>query len=107
MSGVIYSHNKKFTSHTFMNYVVKQIIREISIMHAYMVNDYYVLTSYEDLASLIHDIIHYSLLPTDQDHHSFSIRTGHVDTRSLRFHSDNEDSIPLRYENEDDVYYCA
>lgn len=76
-------------------------------MPAYMVNEYYVFTSYEEMSSLIHDIIHHSLLPTRQDQHSFSILTGYLDTIALKFQSDNGLSIALRYEIEDDIYYSA
>ncbi|PID01132.1 hypothetical protein CSV67_15450 [Sporosarcina sp. P2] len=74
-------------------------------MPAYMVNEYYVFTSYEEMSSLIHDIIHYSLLPPQQDRHLFSILTGYLDTTTLKFKSDNGLSIALRYESEDDIYY--
>lgn len=74
-------------------------------MPAYMVNEYYVFTSYEDMSLLIHDIIHYSLLPEQQEYHSFSVLTGHLDTHGLKFKSDNGHSIPVRYESEDDIYY--
>ena len=74
-------------------------------MPAYMVNEYYVFTSYEDMSSLIHDIIHYSLLPEQQEHHSFSVLTGQLDTHALKFKSDTGHSIPVRYESEDDIYY--
>ena len=76
-------------------------------MPAYMVNDYYVFTSYEDLSSLIHDILHYSLLPSRQDRHSFSILVGQLDTQNLQFESENGNSISLRYESEDDIYYSV
>ncbi|ARF14266.1 hypothetical protein [Sporosarcina ureae] len=76
-------------------------------MPAYMVNEYYIFTSYEEMSSLIHDIIHYSLLPSQQDRHSFSILTGDLDTTALKFQSDNGHSIAVRYESEDDIYYSV
>ncbi|PID20370.1 hypothetical protein CSV61_14695 [Sporosarcina sp. P3] len=76
-------------------------------MPAYMVNEYYIFTSYEEMSSLIHDIIHYSLLPTQQDRHSFSILTGNLDTTTLKFQSDNGLSIAVRYESDDDIYYSV
>ncbi|ARK22288.1 hypothetical protein CSV69_14590 [Sporosarcina sp. P26b] len=76
-------------------------------MPAYMVNEYYVFTSYEDLSSLIHDIIHYSLLPSRQDRHSFSILVGQLDTQSLQFEVDDGKSVPVRYEREEDLYYSV
>lgn len=76
-------------------------------MPAYMVNEYYVFTSFEDMSSLIHDIIHYSLLPTQHEQHSFSILTGKLDTAALQFQSDTGHSIAVRYESEDDIYYSA
>ncbi|PIC96921.1 hypothetical protein CSV69_05250 [Sporosarcina sp. P26b] len=74
-------------------------------MPAYMVNEYYIFTSFEDMSSLIHDIIHYSLLPEQQQHHSFSVLTGCLDKQALQFKSDQGYSIPVRYESEDDIYY--
>lgn len=74
-------------------------------MQAYMVNDYYVFTSYEDMTSLIRDIIHHSHMPPDQESHIFSIRTGYLDADRLIFQSDTEDPLPLRYESEQDMYY--
>lgn len=79
----------------------------MSNMPAYMVNEYYIFTSFEDMSSLIHDIIHYSLLPTQHDHHSFSILTGQLDIAALQFQSDNGQSIAVRYESEDDIYYSV
>ncbi|ARF18042.1 hypothetical protein SporoP17a_12605 [Sporosarcina ureae] len=76
-------------------------------MPAYLVNEYYVFTSYEDLSSLIHDIIHYSLLPPRQDRHSFSILVGQLDTQTLQFEGDNGNSVPVRYEREEGVYYSV
>ncbi|ARJ39086.1 hypothetical protein CSV71_13630 [Sporosarcina sp. P21c] len=76
-------------------------------MPAYIVNEYYVFTSYEDLSSLIFDIIHYSLLPVQQDRHSFSILTGHLDIIRLKFQCDNGLCINVRYESEDDIYYSV
>ncbi|ARF17537.1 hypothetical protein SporoP17a_09780 [Sporosarcina ureae] len=76
-------------------------------MPAYMVNEYYIFTSYEEMSSLIHDIIHYSLLPTQQDRHSFSILTGNLDTTALKFQSNNGLSIAVRYESDEDIYYSV
>ena len=74
-------------------------------MPAYMVNEYYVFTSYEEMSSLIHDIIHYSILPAHHDPHSFSILTGSLDAATLKFRTDSGHSIDLHYESEDDIYY--
>lgn len=74
-------------------------------MPAYMVNEYYVFTSCEDMSSLIHDIIHFSLLPTQHDRHSFFILIGHLDTTALKFQANNRHSITVRYESDDDIYY--
>lgn len=76
-------------------------------MPAYMVNEYYVFTSYEDLSSLMHDIIHYSLLPSPQDRHSFSILVGRLDTQNLQFEAVNGDSVSVRYESDEDLYYSV
>lgn len=76
-------------------------------MPAYMVNEYYVFTSYEEMSSLIHDIIHYSLLPEQQEHHSFSVQIGHLDKNSLHFKSHHGHAIPVRYEQEEDIYYSV
>ena len=74
-------------------------------MPAYMVNDYYVFTSYEDMSSLIHDIIHHAQLPSQQDEHSFSILIGRLDKNTLQFHSTDGPQFPVRYEHEEDTYY--
>ena len=76
-------------------------------MPAYLVNDYYVFTSYEEMTSLIYDIIHYSLLPKQQDCHSFSILKGDIDKRELTFQTENGLSIALRYESENNIYYSV
>lgn len=76
-------------------------------MPAYLVNEYYVFTSYEDLSSLIHDIIHYSLLTPQQDRHSFSILVGQLDTQRLQFEVADGKSVPVRYEREEDLYYSV
>lgn len=74
-------------------------------MIAYMVNEYYVFTSYEDMSSLIDDVIHHAQLPSQQDEHSFSILIGHLDKTTLQFHSTNGPQFPLRYESEENIYY--
>ncbi|WP_303968671.1 hypothetical protein [Sporosarcina ureae] len=76
-------------------------------MPAYMVNEYYIFTSFEEMSTLIHDIIHYSLLPIQDVQHSFSILTGQLDTVALQFQSDKGHSIAVRYESEDDIYYSV
>ncbi|WP_301109211.1 hypothetical protein [Sporosarcina sp.] len=76
-------------------------------MPAYMVNEYYIFTSYDELSSLIHDIVHYSILPTQRDSHQFSIQTGELDTHNLQFKADGGHSITVRYESEEDLYYCV
>ena len=85
--------------------VCKFITKEMSNMPAYMVNEYYVFTSYEDMSSLIHDVLHYSLLPEHQKQHSFSVLMGQLDTQKLIFNSDHGHSISVRYESEEDIYY--
>lgn len=74
-------------------------------MQAYMINKYYVFTSYEDMSSLIHDIVHHAQLPTSQDQHSFSILTGRLDKDTLQFYSTNGPQFPVRYESEENIYY--
>ncbi|ARK24924.1 hypothetical protein SporoP37_09785 [Sporosarcina sp. P37] len=76
-------------------------------MPAYMVNEYYVFTSYEDMSSLIHDIIHYSLLPSQQDQYSFSILIGNLDINTLQFQSSTGQTIAVRYEQDNDIYYSV
>ncbi|MBO0602531.1 hypothetical protein I2483_12765 [Sporosarcina sp. E16_3] len=74
---------------------------------AYMVNDYYIFTDYNELSSHIHDVIHFTR-PTFQDNRrSFSIITGKIHQDEMVFVNDNGDIIPLAFEQEDDLYYSA
>lgn len=76
-------------------------------MNAYLVNNHYIFTDYSDLASLLHDIIHYTNHPSNHPAHTFSIMKGSLHTEQMVFINECGHAIPLLYESEDDLYYAG
>ena len=74
---------------------------------AYMMNNYYIFTNYNDLSSHIHDVIHFASPVIENNSHSFSIITGKIHQDEMVFVNDNGEIIPLEYEDEDELYYSA
>lgn len=74
---------------------------------AYMMDNYYTFTNYNDLSSHIHDVVHFSRPMVPDNSHSFSIITGKIHRDKMVFENDNGEIIPLVYEEEDDLYYSA
>lgn len=74
-------------------------------MIAYMINDYYICMSYEEVSSLIHDILHYSILSSEKNDYTFYIRKGILNLNTKEFISDCGQVIALYYESLDDLYY--
>ena len=81
------------------------MLKEVRDMKAYMVNEHYIFTDYEDLSSLIYDVIHHSRLSDQHTCHSFSIITGSVQWEKMTFIEDNGEKVPLRYEPDHNLYY--
>ena len=86
---------------------VRLIYKGMTAMIAYMINNYYICTSYKEVSSFMHDILHYSVLPSDKSGHVFHIRKGVVDLNAQEFTSDCGQVIALYYETSDDIYYKA
>ena len=77
-------------------------------MIAYMMNDYYICSSYEELSSLVHDIVHHSKIAhDDNEEHRFDIVKGKLDVNKNQFTSDKGQKIRLSYESHDNIYYKA
>ncbi|WP_186673036.1 hypothetical protein [Sporosarcina sp. BP05] len=74
---------------------------------AYMVNNYYIFTNYNDLVSHIHDVVHFTTSDFQDNSRSFSIITGKIHRDKMMFVNDNGEIIPLAYEQEDDFHYSA
>ena len=77
------------------------------IIKAYMLNNYYIFTNYNDLSSHIHDVIHFARPKFENNSHTFSIITGKIHRDKMVFVNDNGEIIPLEYEQEDDFYYSS
>ena len=75
------------------------------IIKAYMVDNYFIFTNYNDLSSHIHDVIHFARPMSDNNSHTISIITGRIHRNQMMFVNDNGEMIPLKYEKEDDYYY--
>jgi len=75
------------------------------IIKAYMVDNYFVFTNYNDLSSHIHDVIHFARPTSENNSHTLSIITGRINLNKMMFVNDNGESIPLNHEPEDDYYY--
>lgn len=73
-------------------------------MRAYLVNSHYLFTDYEELASHVHDVVHYTT-SEEKGSHLFSIIKGEVYWERLIFISEHGEEIPLQYEQEEDFYY--
>lgn len=69
-------------------------------VEAYMLNNYYIFTNYNELSSHIYDILHHSL-----NNFSFSVERGQVNWDKMIFVNEDGKSIPLMYESEDDFYF--
>ncbi|KMY54094.1 hypothetical protein AC623_09105 [Bacillus sp. FJAT-27231] len=76
-------------------------------MKAYMVNDYHLFTNYKEVSTLIHDVVHYTELDSRETVYSFSIKTGTVNWEKNLFITDSGDEVPLKYEEDYDMYYSA
>ncbi|MCZ2257311.1 hypothetical protein [Sporosarcina sp. G11-34] len=76
-------------------------------IEAYMMNNYYIFTNYNDLSSYIHDVVHFAKPMLQDNNHSFSIISGKLHRDKMVFVNDNGEIIPLTYEQEDDLYYLA
>lgn len=76
-------------------------------MNAYLVNDYYIFTDYQDLASLLHDIMHYTDHVSHNAVYTFSIMKGSLHTEQMVFINELGQTIPLSYEQEDDLYFAG
>ncbi|MFJ5768890.1 hypothetical protein [Psychrobacillus sp. NPDC093180] len=76
-------------------------------IEAYMVNNYYIFTNFNDLSSHIHDVVHFARPMFQNNSHPFSIITGKIHRDQMMFVNDNGETIPLVYEQEDDFYYSA
>ena len=74
-------------------------------MIAYMINDYYICTSYEEVSSLVHDIVNYSVLPINTDNHLYQICKGKLNIEKQEFTLDSGLVIKLSYEVLNDIYY--
>ncbi|PIC66449.1 hypothetical protein CSV78_12330 [Sporosarcina sp. P16a] len=74
-------------------------------MIAYMINDYYICTSYEEVSSLLHDILHHSRLPNTMEIYIFHICKGNLNIEKQEFISDNGLVINLSYKKCEDIYY--
>lgn len=74
-------------------------------IEAYLVNNYYIFTNYNDLSSHIHDVVHFtnSVLPTRSN--SFSIIKGEFYLDRKIFVSDHGVETPVICEQEEDLYY--
>ena len=73
-----------------------------------MMNDYYICSSYEELSSLVHDIVHHSKKSHDDiEEHRFDIVKGKLDVNNNQFISDIGQKIQLSYEAYDNMYYKA
>lgn len=76
-------------------------------INAYMLNNHYVFTDFNDLSSLIYDVLHHSIPVSQNVDHNFSIITGHVYWESMVFVNSGGKRIPLEYESEYDLYYSS
>lgn len=70
-----------------------------------MINDYYICTSYAEVSSLVHDIVHYSRLPNNTERYLFHICKGNLNIEKQGFILDSGVVINLFYEDSDDIYY--
>ncbi len=77
------------------------------VIKAYMLNNYYIFTNYNDLSSHIHDVVHFARPKFQDNSRSFSIITGNIHRDKMVFVNDNGEIIPLAYEQEDDLYYSS
>ncbi|REB08737.1 hypothetical protein DVB69_06315 [Sporosarcina sp. BI001-red] len=73
---------------------------------AYLVNDYYVFTSYNELSTHIYDVVHYTTLE-QKGSHLFSVIKGEVFWDQSIFVSDHGKEFPIKYEREYDLYYSV
>lgn len=80
--------------------------KEVMKIIAYLVNDYYVFTSYKELSSHIHDVVHYTMSELEENH-LFTIIKGEVYWDQLIFVSECGEEIPIKYESEEDIYYST
>lgn len=76
-------------------------------INAYLLDNYYVFTNYDDLASHIHDVVHFSKSKFQNSSHVFSVITGKVQWSMMVFINDQGESIPIKYEQEYDFYYSV
>ena len=74
-------------------------------MIAYMINDYYICVSYEEVTSLMYDIVHHSLLTSHMDSYDFRISKGILDIEKKEFTSEKGKVVMLQCEPFEDIYY--
>ena len=70
-------------------------------------DNYYIFTNYKDLSSHIHDVVHFARPKLGDNSHSFSVMTGEVYWDKMVFVNDNGDNMPLKHEQEYNLYYCT
>lgn len=79
----------------------------VLIMKAYMLNDHYIFLKYEDLSSLIFDVVHFSHPASPGNSHTFSIHTGEMHVNQKVFINDNGERTPVFFDKEYALYYSA
>ncbi len=76
-------------------------------MRAYLLNNYYLFTDYNDLSSHIYDVVHFAKPrpPNATCGHAFSVMMGEVRWDQMVFINDEGERIPIKYEKEYDFYF--
>ncbi|PIC86978.1 hypothetical protein CSV72_06270 [Sporosarcina sp. P20a] len=61
--------------------------------------------SFEEVSSLVHDIVYHSRLPNNTDRYTFQICKGKLHVEEQQFILDSGLVIRVRYEETDELYY--
>lgn len=74
-------------------------------MKAYMVNQFYIFTDYNELTTLLYDVLHHTNPESGKDGHIFSISTGRLLWDEMLFIDTRGESVELYFDPIDQIFY--
>lgn len=76
-------------------------------MKAYLLNNYYIFTNYDELSAHMYDVIHFAKPQLQNSSHPFTVVTGKINWSTMIFVNNEGESIAIHHEEEYDLYFSV